>query len=1154
MEIFISERSNGMRLLTVLAAVLCLAASAHAQDLRGSVRGSVVDSSGAVVVGARVSLRNVNTGVQTDSETNPGGQYLFDFVSPGTYTLSVAMDGFRGFVQENILVQTRSDVTVDAKLELGTLSETVRVTETPVAVQFNKTTMETTLDTKMSNSLPVIHRNPFLLLQLDPQVTFTSTSQEQSPFHHWAGSRLDVGGGTQLKNDILVDGSPNTWGPKTNYVPPMDAVSELNVQQNATDAEYGHSAGGIVSLQMKSGGNDWHGTAYYFGRNPKLNARPNSTTPSPSLIRHNVWGATSSNPIVKNKVFNFFAYEGQNLREPVNLIKTLPTAREREGDFSQTQFLFGGQTGMKPIFDPWTTQTAGSTVTRTPFAGNMIPRSRMDPTSLRFLRDIWAPNGPGDNVTQINNYRLTFPRVYDYYNITNRTDWNINDQWKVFGRFSRYHTNVSSPNPPGTPAASTGGSERNSLTVVGDAVWTASANTVVSFRGSYGKPVDRFIDPVAEIPNLSEFFPSNPNFFDSYAKALPVLYYPGLQLGGNFGRGGYWFSAPDFWNAQGKVAKNMGNHYLKMGGEYRAYRGNSSLPQPLQFFFPANHTSNTYINANTGTSGHEWATFLLGALGDNTRARNVPALRGRNGFWGFFLQDDFKVTQKLTLNLGLRWEYDGPLSDPEGRLSRTLDLTNPIPEFQGAGAPALPAQVMAIRGAAPAYNGAWIHTDGPGAGAYNSPKGTFLPRFGVAYRLSDRSSLRIGYARYAINPSVDFEGGINLNDVVPYPGYGQDSFTSPTLQGVPGARFSDPFPNASNPLVPPVGRSLGRYTELGSVAQSIVWNQNLSTSYNDRFNFSYQRQIWSQIVVDVTYFMSFGFNQRYQKQLNNVDPRLGFRYGNAVNAQVDNPFFRILTPDKFPGGLRNLARVPVNDLLRPYPHYGTLTQWFAEGIHRRYQALQFKAQRPFVNGFNFLIGYNYNRARNDEYYDNVDVFLDNLTMQDSPNARHKFNIGAIYEIPFGKGRRYGANMHRALNAVLGGWTMSGILQYISGEYLRLPGALVSGNPKIGNPTRDKWFDTTKVTRLPAFTRRTNPLQWDGFTGPDIRSLDMTLAKEFKLSERFGMELRMEAYNLPNTFVGANPVLNPDSPLFGRVNAPRNTYYGRQFQYTARIRW
>ncbi len=401
---------------------------------------------------------------------------------------------------------------------------------------------------------------------------------------------------------------------------------------------------------------------------------------------------------------------------------------------------------------------------------------------------------------------------------------------------------------------------------------------------------------------------------------------------------------------------------------------------------------------------------------------------------------------------------------------------------------------------------------------------------------------------------MDYEGGINLNDVVPYPGYGQDSFPLPLLQGVPQARFSDPFPNNTNPLVPPVGRSLGRYTELGSTAQSIVWNQNLGNAYNDRFSFSLQRQVWSQIILDATYFLSFGFNQRYLRDINNIDPRYGYEYKTAVNARVDNPFYQILTPGKFPGGLRNQQQVSVNDLLRPYPQYNRVTEWFAEGIHRRYQALQLKAQRPFANGLNFLVGYNYHRARNDEYFDAVDTFLDNLTLQESPNARHKLNISGIYELPFGRGRHFGTATNPVLNHILGGWAVSGIWQYISGEYLRLPAAIVSGNPALDHPTRDRWFDTSKVTRQPDFTRRTNPLQLPGFKGPNIKSLDVTLGKEFQLTERIAFELKMESYNLPNTFIGANPQLNPDSSLFGRVTAQRNTYYGRQFQYTGRIRW
>src|SRR5260370_21463087 len=214
------------------------------------------------------------------------------------------------------------------------------------------------------------------------------------------------------------------------------------------------------------------------------------------------------------------------------------------------------------------------------------------------------------------------------------------------------------------------------------------------------------------------------------------------------------------------------------------------------------------------------------------------------------------------------------------------------------------------------------------------------------YSLNDRTSLRFGDARCSSQASVDIEGGINLNDVVPYPGFQQESFPLPALRGVPQARPSDPSPNNINPLVPPAGTSLGRYTELGSTAAAIIQKQNLSNSYNDRFSFSIQRQVLSQIVVDFTYFLSFGFNQRYIKQLNNIDPRFGYEYKDLVNNRVANPFYQILTPDKFPGALRNQITVSVNHFLRPYPQYTAINQWFAEGVSRPYQSCNVNAQLP----------------------------------------------------------------------------------------------------------------------------------------------------------------------------------------------------------------
>ena len=251
------------KLRTVCALALSLVSSGLAQDTRGKVQGLVTDATQAVVATASVTLVNDNTNVTAVQQSNASGQYVFDFVLPGNYTLTVELTGFKKVTQKNILVQARGSVTVNAVLEPGATRDSVTVEAAPVAVNFNDSTMSVTLDTKMVNSLPVINRNPFLLASLNPAVVVRS-STEQSAYHHWAASQLDVGGNTSTKNDIILDGSPSMTTQKSSYTPPMDAVQELNLQQNAIDAEFGHSAGGVLSLSMKSGTNNLHGTAYYL--------------------------------------------------------------------------------------------------------------------------------------------------------------------------------------------------------------------------------------------------------------------------------------------------------------------------------------------------------------------------------------------------------------------------------------------------------------------------------------------------------------------------------------------------------------------------------------------------------------------------------------------------------------------------------------------------------------------------------------------------------------------------------------------------------------------------------------------------------------------------------------------------------------------------
>ena len=428
-------------------ATLILAVSLPAQETRGRVQGNVRDPSGAVVAGANVTLTNDDTGVSAVKSTNETGHYLFDMVVPGHYTITVAAAGFKAFVQKNILVEVGGDITVDAAISVGNASDSVTVEASPISVEFNTSTMSNTVDMKMADSLPEISRNPFMMVSLDPAVVVNSTTQ-QEPFHFWAASQFSIGGPTNTMNDIILDGSPNMAVAKSGYTPPLDAVQQTSVQQNGVDAEYGHSAGGTIGLITKSGTNEIHGSAYYMNRNPAMSAMSDRTTLTANLTRQNTYGGTIGGAIRKNKLFTFFAYENIHLANPYgSRIETLPTAAERTGDFSKQ---LNNEGALSVIYDPWTTQTNGSTVTRTPFAGNVIPSSRIDPTSAKMMSFLWQPNNPGDGVTGANNSKNYLYDIYPYYNFMDRTDYNITDKLKFFARYSYLHTTEKTSDYTGT--------------------------------------------------------------------------------------------------------------------------------------------------------------------------------------------------------------------------------------------------------------------------------------------------------------------------------------------------------------------------------------------------------------------------------------------------------------------------------------------------------------------------------------------------------------------------------------------------------------------------------------------------------------------------------------------------------------------------------
>ncbi|MCW5978656.1 MAG: TonB-dependent receptor [Bryobacteraceae bacterium] len=1141
-------------LISAFAMLVLLAVVATGQESRGRVQGNVTDPSQAAIVAAKVTLSNVNTGVETARETDAAGYFRFDFVVPGTYTLAVESPGFNRYIQENVVVLTAGAVTVNPELTVGNVTEAVTVTAEVASVQFNTSTMTTTVEANVLKDIPVIARNPFTLALLNPAVVnqYWDVSH-RNPFYMWSNSGLDIGGSTGGKNDQLLDGVPTGVAARGSYNSPMDAVQEVVVMQNSVDAEFGFSAGGVLNLSMKSGTNDWHGTAFYFGRNPVFNAMANRITRDPSFIRNHIWGGTVGNPIKKNKLFNFFSYEHWRQMQPTATVNTVPTDLERSGDFSQTRTPQGA---LRPIYDPFSTvfDPATSTVTRTPFAGNRVPSARFDPTGLKAINDLWKPSRAGDDPSGINNFAAGYSWWHRYWNISDRVDYNHSDRLRMYFRYSTYDTRLDNPNWGGTRAVrSDNGGWMDANNGAADAIYMLSPATTLNFRFGFIRSIDLYRSSPFTLGEdvWADLWGSN-NWWKPVTSALDSVYYPNFNFSGNgsasSGIGGWWIVDIYGLSTQANVTHTRGRHTMKVGYQWRKQWEQNGSPGPNGFTFNSIDTGSSFLGYNASQSGSQFASALLGVVNQGS-ARISPLWDMSMYQYGLYFQDDIRLNRRVTLNLGLRWEYETAPTEATNLFSRYLDLSTPIPELQNI---TMPSEVRAISNVQPTFNGAWIFTDDTHRGVYGASKKIFLPRAGIAVRINDRTSFRAGYARFATPIRTIYTESWDI----PKNGYTQVTNVLGPIEGMPRTLISNPFPS-SNPLILPPEKSLGAYTVLGTSAS--WFNQELKPPTADRINFSLQRQLPASFMLDSTFFMHFGHNVHdgsmwggnYGQPLNMMDPNLAYTHKGAVDAAVPNPFYNLLPETKMPGELRVQETVSVSQLLRPYPQFTNLNMQFRPGISNRYYALQLQAIRSMVGGWNLILGYNYNREIHSEFFNDPDLYAQRITMIDRRRPRSNLRIAGTYELPFGRGRKYASGVNRAVDMIIGGWATSHWFMFQGGQLLTFNAAQVNGDPTSGVPS-GRWFNPDVFTVLPAYTPRTNPWYYSGLRGPRFWNLDSTLVKYTPITEKVRLELRFEFYNTLNHFIPSNPDMGVGSGTMGISTWVFGGNYGREVQYTARF--
>jgi hypothetical protein len=664
---------------------------------------------------------------------------------------------------------------------------------------------------------------------------------------------------------------------------------------------------------------------------------------------------------------------------------------------------------------------------------------------------------------------------------------------------------------------------------------------VAEVHGDWHNVIDAYVSTPLGSGGWSSIW-TNSDWYKSYTSASTgvPLYFPHLNVGGaGFGGGGfYWDQRPKGEAFNGKISQQRGSHYLKAGLEFRKTYGVSYVSSTTNFNFNTGLTAETFNNPDTLHNGDQWATFLLGALDGSSQMIGGPAPDPHTKFFGMYFQDDWKLNRRITLNLGIRNDYESAWYDPAHNFSKGLDLSQPVPEMT-AKPPVMPSAATSIVGNNYwKWNGLWNWTTKDSPGMWNAPKLALQPRAGIAIRVNDKTSIRAGYARYTIPTEFSLSGfpGFETVSFLEPPYFGVTSYqnTAPLLSGVPQQTFSLPF-TASNPLLPILGKGAGTNVGRGQNGALLWYDQDFKKAYNDRLNLSFQRQLPGQIVLNASFFMNFG-HQLYNQSLNVLDPQIQLKYQNSLNQTVANPFYHYLTPTLMPGPLYNQQTVSLGSLLVPYPQYSGLAEFGHCCAAERYKSLELRTQKVFSNGFNFLFSYVYIREKGQIYFNDQDTFTNHLTWQDSDQPSHRFSMASAYEFPIGKGRKFMANIPKAADFVIGGWRLTGVMSAITGDHPRFGNLIVNGDPCSGSRTPQHWFNTAAFSQTPAntYVLRTNPLQYGCLTGPMFFDLDGTLSKAFKVTEKVKMEFKMAAYNATNRLNRGDPDTNVTSSTFGQA--------------------
>jgi hypothetical protein len=1138
-----------------------------AQDPRGTIAGRVTDKTDAVVPDLEVRAMNQSTGVVAVSRTSSAGDYRIGFLLPGLYTVTAEVSGFKKFLRENVEVRVTETVEVSFAMEVGEVTETMRVTaETPLLVTTDAS-QGTVMESLAVSELPMLGGNPVEFALLDPATMNETDMREHRASMTNADSQWSSMGAGAFNNEFQIDGVSNTFADGSGHArvafnPPASSIGQFKIITNPFDASAGNTLGATVNVSTKSGTNQLHGEGHYYGRNnffDTMDFFSNKNNVAQTVYQDNRYGASLGGPVEipklyhgKNRTFFFYAWEANGYSIPQGWTGTVPTAAERNGDFSALLALSTANPNRYQVYDPYSTRpSTGGLYQRDPFPGNIVPKSRFDTAGFNLGNLYPLPNQPGLSDGE-QNYFIPSRSDEIYYVHIARLDHAISQNQRLFVRIDYdswdEHKNKYMPGIQGIVL------DRINRGVALDDVVVLNPNLVMHVR--YGFTEQDFPEHRVSLgTDLKALgFSSNlTNLIDPARETVPRV------TANPFSQYSAWESGDGANTAlthdiNFDLSTQRGMHGLRWGAGFRLYRAfGNRYPYETS---PDLTFGTTYTNGPTNTSagspiGQELAAMLMGLASSGSMQHQATSAL-QDPFFSAFIQDDIKLLPSLTVNIGLRYEVEWPMTERYDRMVTgfAFDQVNPINAAASAAyaknpIPELPASQFKLMGGL-LYPG---QTD-TGRAMFPVRGFNLMPRVGFAWQAAKRTTIRSGYGIYYGT------NGVN-SSIVQQPGFTSSTPIQTSLDNGQSYRalVSNPFPTG---LLPVTGAAGGLTTYLGQGYS--FYDANKQLPYSQRWTFALQQLLPSQILMEVSYVGNRSTHVTTSRSINSTplqylssSPTRDTTTINFLGGTVPNPLYGL-------GPLFTSTTISRASLLTPYPEFGGITMYDSQGFGW-YHSMQMRATRRMSHGVTANVGYAFSKMMEAVSYLNAADPRPYRTLSGSDRP-HRVTGSVVWQLPVGRRQSYFNHMNKVLEGIIGNWQFSGVVIRQAGPPLNWGNIIFNGDPdSIVLPkderTVDHWFNVNagfnKVSSQQlASNIRYFPMRLSSVRADGQAKWDVSMAKNFRVTEKLEFRLRTQCFNILNHPNFAGPNLSTTSAAFGTITS--TVGMPRTFQVAATLQF